>query len=629
MLRSMFTRILSTLLLFAGSAAAAGTATGADERPNIVWITTEDHGPHLGAYGDPHAHTPHIDALAESSLRYDVAWSNAPVCAPARTTLLTGMYPPSTGGQHMRTDVRLPGFIRFYPQLLRDAGYYATNRHKEDYNVSGDPDIWDESSRQAHYRNRPEGKPFFAVFNLHESHEARIRDRTALPHHDPDTIPVPPYHPDTPEVRRDWAQYYHSVTRVDEQVGNLLAELEADGLADNTIVWFYADHGSGMPRHKRWPYNSGLHVPLLIHFPEKWRHLAPDDHAPGGHTRRLVSFVDFAPSLLSTAGIEPPGWMQGKAFLGPDAREPRRVVFGFRGRMDEVHDLVRSVRNDRYVYIRNYYPHLIQGQYLGTMFRTRTTQVWRDLHEQGALTGPQAAFWEPKPVEELYDLERDPHEVVNLADSAAHQQILTAMRALLRNHLLATRDSGFLPEAEKHRRAGDDTVYEMLRDNRRYPIETILAAAERASRAEPDQLPRLLEDLDDGDPAIRYWGLTGIDALGGEAFDETAEKVRERLNDENPSAAVAAASLLVKHGTGEDRRAAVERLLELAPPDRNGPFAALAAMTVIADLPPEILRELRPFLEEMPVIDPNTPDRPNDYVRRRVATALERAGAGS
>ncbi len=608
------TRLLPALL---GACAAASLAAG--DRPDILWITTEDHGPHLGAYGDAYAHTPHMDALAQRGFRYEVAWSDAPVCAPARTSIITGVYPTSTGGQHMRSDVRLPGFLRKYPALLREAGYYVTNNAKEDYNVSGEVPVWDESSRQAHYRNRGEGQPFFAVFNLHESHEGRIRDRTDLPHHDPALAPVPPYHPDTPVVRRDWAQYYHGVSEVDREVGRRLAALEEDGLAESTIVFVYSDHGGGMPRSKRWPYNSGLHVPLIVYFPESLRHLAPADYEPGGSTRRPVAFVDLAPTLLSLLDRDPPEWMQGRAFLGPREDDPREHLFGFRGRMDERYDLVRSVRDDRYIYIRNYKPDLIQGQHLAYMFRTRTTQEWHDLYRRGELVPPQTRFWEPKPPEELYDLKTDPHEVTNLADSPGHREVREKLRAALRTHILETRDAGFLPEAEMHRRAGEDTIYEMAQDPVRYPLERILEAAELAAARDLESLPRLRGLLADSDPAVRYWAARGIRIRGAHAFRFAADAVRGALADENPGIRVLAARILVDYGGAADSRSAIDTLLELAPPDRNGAFVSIAALNVLADLDEAELAEVRPVIAAMPAEDPRLPRRPNDYVHRLIA----------
>jgi arylsulfatase A-like enzyme len=240
--------------------------TAADPpRPNILWVTCEDINPHLGAYGDAYATTPNLDRLAARGLRYLHAWSNAPVCAPARTTLITGLYATSTGSEHMRSLTRLPAGMKMFPQYLREAGYYCTNNSKEDYNLDKPGQVWDESSAKGHWKNRAAGQPFFAVFNLLITHESQIRKRPHTLVHDPAKAPLPAYHPDMPEVRHDWAQYYDNITTMDGQVGALLKELEDAGLADDTIVFFFSDHGSGMPRSKRFPYNSGLNVPLLVY----------------------------------------------------------------------------------------------------------------------------------------------------------------------------------------------------------------------------------------------------------------------------------------------------------------------------------------------------------------------------
>ncbi|MFP4192257.1 MAG: sulfatase-like hydrolase/transferase [Candidatus Hydrogenedentota bacterium] len=609
---------------FLGSAALAAVsaqAAGAQERPNILWLTSEDLGPHLGCYGDEYAHTPHIDAFAERALRYDVCWSDAPVCSAARTTLITGVYPPSFGGQHHRSMVNLPDFVRMYPEFMRDAGYYCTNNAKEDYNVRKPGEVWDASSGQAHYRDREEGQPFFAVFNDTQSHESRIRNRTDLPHHDPDEAPLPPYYPDTPEVRRDWAQYYHSITQMDEWFGEKLAELEDEGLMEDTIVFFYGDHGSGMPRHKRYPANAGYHVPFLVYVPDKYRHLAPADYEPGGSTRRPVGFVDMAPTLLSLADIKAPDWMQGRAFMGPHEAGPREHLFGFRNRMDERYDMSRSVRNDRYVYVRNYMPHRPHGQYLSYMFITETLPVWRDLYHEGELEPPQSCFWEPKPPEELFDLENDPHEINNLADSEAHQAVLNELRVAHREHMLATRDAGFLPEAEMHRRAKGSpapvweldegtTIHEMAHDPDRYPLERILATAELAASHSAEAVPQLLVALHDDDPAIRYWAVIGFLVRGERALEMAREELPGCLEDENPSVRVAAAELLGTHGDEDEVEAAVDALGELAPPAENGVYVALEAMDVIIHLDAKAER-LRPMLEEMASGDPRAPGRVN------------------
>ena len=311
-------QIISCTLLLAAAllSLSARSAQTAQRLPNILWITSEDHGPHLGCYGDRFASTPNVDALAAKGMRYAHAWSNAPVCAPARTTLISGMYPPSTGSEHMRSLVAYPRGKQMFPQLLRQAGYYVTNNAKEDYNLEQPGEVWNESSSKAHWQKRAAGQPFFAVFNSEKSHESRIRIRPHVQVHNPAKVRIPAYHPDTPEVREDWAQYYDVVSEADADAGKRLKELSDAGLAEETIVFYYADHGSGMPRSKRWPYNSGLQMPLIVYIPEKFRHLAPPEYKAGGESNRLVSFVDFAPTVLSLAGVKPPAWMQGHAFMG-------------------------------------------------------------------------------------------------------------------------------------------------------------------------------------------------------------------------------------------------------------------------------------------------------------------------
>ncbi|MGQ9573852.1 MAG: sulfatase-like hydrolase/transferase [Thermoguttaceae bacterium] len=613
--------------LWLGPAAVAllagwtGTAAAAPPRPNILWITCEDTGPQLGCYGDPYAQTPNLDRLAARGLRYRHVWSNAPVCAPARTAIITGVYPSSTGSEHMRSLVEMPAWMKMYPQFLRERGYYCTNNSKEDYNLQKPPGVWDESSPKAHWKNRSPGQPFFAVFNITVSHESQIRARPHTLKHDPAQVRLPAYHPDTPEVRRDWAQYYDKLTEMDAEAGKRLAELEQAGLADQTIVFFYGDHGSGMPRSKRWPYDSGLHVPLLVYIPEKYRELAPGDYVPGGATDRLVGFVDLAPTLLSLAGIKPPAWMEGRAFLGPYDAGPQPYLFGLRGRMDERYDMVRSVRNQRYIYVRNYMPHLIYGQHVSYMFQTPTTQVWKRLYDAGKLAPPQTFFWEPKPAEELYDLQTDPDEVRNLVDSPGHQQVLKELRAALREHLLKTRDAGFLSEAEMHRRAAGTTIYEMARDPAKYPLEEILAMAELAASRQPEALARLVAGLEHPDSAVRYWAATGLLVRGAEAVGFAREPLRAALRDSSPSVQAIAAWALGQYGSQADLEAALGVLKQLAPPDKNGAYVAILAVNVIDALGPKAA-PLHEFLRTMPVNDPKAVARANGYVARLRATIL-------
>jgi uncharacterized sulfatase len=581
MQRRVSLRLAASALLAVATSSAAGPLCGAGQKPNVLWLTCEDIGPHLGCYGDTYADTPHLDRLAAKGMIYRHAWSNAPVCAPARTAIITGMYPPSTGSEHMRSITRLPEGMKMYPQFLREAGYYCTNNSKEDYNLEKPGQVWDVSSRKGHWKNRGAGQPFFAIFNFTNTHESRIRTRPHAFVHDPAKAPVPAYHPDTPEVRLDWAQYYDNITAMDRLVGEKLRELEAAGLADETIVFFYGDHGSGMPRSKRFPYNSGLQVPLIVYVPEKLRELAPAEYEPGGESERPVSFVDLAPTLLSLAGIEPPGYVQGHAFMGRYEKPPRPYIYGFRGRMDERYDMMRSVCDGRYVYIRNYMPHLVYGQHVRYMFVTPTTQVWKRLFDEGKLTPEQAHFWQTKPPEELYDLNSDPDEVHNLSDSPEHREILKRMRNAQQEHALKIRDVGFLPENEIHRRAQGSSPYEVGHDDARYPMERIFAAAELAASLEPDAVPELKRALEDDDSAVRYWGAMGMLMRGKPAVDAARAELRTALGDEAPSVRIAAAWALGQYGNQEDLHKALPVLLSYASYEENGVYLSLMSLTAI------------------------------------------------
>lgn len=607
-----------------------GRALVAADKPNILWITSEDHGPHLGAYGDPNAATPNLDALAARGMLFKHVWSCAPVCAPARTTIISGLFAPSSGGEHMRSMVALPAGKKMYPQFLAEAGYYCTNNSKEDYNLTKPAQVWHASSGKAHWNHRPAGTPFFAVFNSNLSHEGQIRKSANPLKVDPAKVRVPAYHPDTPEVRRDWAQYYTNVGAVDAVAGEHLAELADAGLADDTIVFYFSDHGPGLARSKRWPSDSGLHVPMIVYFPEKWRHLAPKDYAPGAKSDRLVSFVDLAPTVLSLAGVPPREWMQGRAFAGKFQTEPAPYLHGYRGRMDERTDLVRSVTDGRYVYLRNYMPHLSQGQHVNAQFNNVTTQQWRKLFDEGKLNEAQSTFWKtPKAPEELYDLQSDPDEVRNLAASPAHVETLKKLRAVQQAQARQIRDVGFLPEGEMHARAAGASPYDLARDGDRYPFERVFAIAELASSLAPDAAPELRNALTDADSAVRYWAALGFLMRGGAAVGNAAADLRQALADTSPFVRVAAAWALAAHGNSADARAAVTVLGELAPWGRNSVFVSISALTAIDNIGTKAA-PLRDAVKTWPAEGPAPDDRFDPFVPqllRSISAKLETASA--
>jgi len=603
-------------LLTAAAAMPALRIQAQTARPNILWLTCEDSSPNLGCYGDSYAVTPNLDAFAERSLRYRNAWSNAPVCAPARTTIISGMYPPSIGGEHMRSFTRLAPGQWMYPSTLREAGYYCTNNSKTDYNLEETGKVWDESSNKAHWRNRPANQPFFAIFNYVISHESQIRNPHKLVH-DPAEARIPAYHPDTPEVRHDWAQYYDRITEMDAMAGTQLRQLEDDGLAEDTIVFFYSDHGSGMPRSKRWPYDSGLHVPFMVRIPEKWKHLAPKEYKPGGTTDRLVSFADLAPTLLSLAGIPKPAHYQGHAFLGPHAEPEQPYLYGFRGRMDERYDLVRSVRDKRYVYIRNYMPHRIYGQYLDYMFQTPTTRKWKELYDQGKLNQAQKRFWETKPAEELYDLETDRDEVHNLADSPAHREILERMRKAQLDMALKIRDVGFLPETEMYARARGDAPYTMGRDPSRYPVEKIIAMAGLAARARRPKDEVFVKGLDDSDSAVRYWAATGLMISGERSVATNAPALEKALAGKSDAVRIAAAEALARYGGEAQSKNAIEVLLDLANLDTHGVYTAILALNSLDNIGAKV-RGYKDRIARLPLVNDTVNPRMKEYIPRLI-----------
>lgn len=601
--------------------------SGAD-RPNILWITSEDNGPHLGCYGDPYAVTPRLDALAKKSLRYTRASSNAPVCAPARTTVISGIYPPAAGAEHMRSMTRMPEGARMFPEILRQAGYYTTNNSKEDYNLAKSPEVWDESSGKAHWKNRAEGQPFFAVFNFTISHESQIRnaidDKDRI--HDPARARVPAYHPDTPEVRRDWAQYHDRITMMDKLCGKALDELDAAGLAGDTIVFYWGDHGSGMPRSKRWPYSSGLNVPLLAHFPEKWKSLAPAGYEAGGTSDRMVGFVDFAPTMLSLAGIEAPEWMQGGAFAGKFPTAAPAYSYGFRGRMDERIDLVRSVMDQRYVYLRQYMPHRIYGQRIDYMFQTPTTRVWHGKYLAGELNEAQSHFWKKKPAEELYDLQSDPDEVNNLVNSPEHREVLERMRKAHRDWALRVRDVGLLPEAEMHARAGAGAPYDYGHGDG-YDLATILDAAQLATSLKTDDLPAIVKLLDHADSGVRYWGATGLLCHEKAGVEAGRAALVRALGDDCGNVAIVAAEALGRFGDPADLPKALDVLIERANQDRGDVFEAIAACNAIDYLDEKALPRLAD-IKALPLKPGKKAERVDGYVGRLLPDLIEELEKG-
>lgn len=518
------------------------------DRPNFLWLVSEDNSPWLGCYSDEFATTPNLDKLAREGVVFDNAFANTPVCAPARCTIHTGMYASGLGTQHMRSTNPIPEHVKFFTEQLRRAGYFCVNGNKTDFNTTGSPEgAWDKRRFFNSLKELKTEQPFFRFINYMSSHESSLHKSNPT-RHDPAKVTLAPYHPDTPEFRHDYAQYYDQIEKMDGQVGEALKELEELGLAENTIVFYFSDHGGILPGSKRFLYDTGMRVPMIVRFPEKYQHLAPGKS--GTRTDRLVSFIDLAPTILSLAGVPIPEYMQGRVFMGEATAPEPEYVYGFRGRMDERYDMSRAVVDKNFRYIRNYMPHQPHGRHSKYLWKMPAMSSWEEEYNHGRLNDIQDWFFEPKPTEELFDLKADPYEINNLAGDPKYDETLTRMREANRKFLIDIRDTGFLHESEMVLRSEGSTPYEMARDGTKYDIERIMVAAEVAGKRDPDYVLKLIKFLEDHDSAVRYWGAVGCVALGGKAGPAT-KNLQYALDDPSPCVRIAAAEALCGLGQCE------------------------------------------------------------------------------
>jgi len=525
------------------------TAKGSKKKkPNILWIVSEDNSPFLGCYGDKNATTPNIDKLASEGIIFDNAFANAPVCAPMRNTIITGMYANILGCHNMRSNFKIPKNIKFFPQYLKEAGYYCTNNMKEDYNTIKPDNVWDESSNTAHYTKRKKDQPFFAIFNTNLSHEHKIHFNELIDidklQHKPEDMKLAPYHPDLPEMRHCYANYYDYITKMDKKVGEILKELDNNGETKDTIVFYYSDHGGVLPRSKRFIFESGTKIPLIVRFPKNYKNLAPSK--PGTHNNRLVSLIDLPPTLCSLLNIQIPKQFQGHAFLGKQkSKEPDYIHF-FRQRMDERYDMMRAVRDKNFRYIRNYMPHRKYGQHIWYLWRSTATRAWEKSHKEGKCNEVQSRFWSYKKPEELYDIKTDPHNIINLADDPTYKDVLLRMRKEHKRWIRENYDAGFIPEGIMNDESKFSTIYEMTHKEN-FPMEQIIETAEIASGNNLKFLPELITQLSNKEPTVRYWAATGCAILGAKA-NKAIPKLKELLNDPVANVRISSAEALCKMG---------------------------------------------------------------------------------
>jgi arylsulfatase A-like enzyme len=559
---------LALILLTCASASA-------EDRPNILWLTCEDNNVNwVGCYGNPHADTPNIDALAAEGFQYMHCYANAPVCAPSRSTWITGVHAISMGTHPMRSRYPIPhDRIKYYPDLLKKAGYYVGNSRKTDYNIGGRPDgeAWDTA--KVNWDQLKKQQPFFMVINNTKSHESKAFGDVNNTTHSPDDVRLAKYHPDIPDIRKNYAHYHDQMKKMDADIGKALAELERSGMAENTIVVHNSDHGGVIARSKRFLFNSGTHCPLIIRIPEKFKHLRPGK--PGSKVDQIVSFIDMTKTWLEICGAETPDYLQGKVFLGPKA-ESRDYHVSFRSRMDERCDNVRAIRDQRFLYIRNYMPYAPWGQHLNYLWIMRATQAWEKHHRDGKTNAVTGRFFGTKPMEELYDATADPDNVNNLIDDPKYAKEVARLSQELDRWQVKHYDSALLPESEIVKRAEDSgkTIYDYVRDASLYDLQAYQKASSVALEQDPKNLSRFYADLKNADGGVRYWAVVGCFNLQKQTKLDI-DLIRKNLDDDSHHVRVMAAWILYRNG---DKQAAQDCWNDLLKTDS---YASLKIFNVI------------------------------------------------
>ncbi len=563
--------------------------TSRETSPNILFIVSEDNSPFLGCYGDENAYTPNLDKLASEGVLYENAFACAPVSAPSRSTIITGMYASSLGTHHMRSNNTIPEEFHFFPYYLNKAGYYTVNKFKKDYNIPDQDSVWNVEDWWDYkdlFKQHEEGQPFFAMFNTFMSHESKIHGNredgmleyyrnaaiksqtgdSVMPErvdkfnymHQAGSVPLAPYHPKTPEMEEDWARYYDCMSMMDDEIGELLKNLKKDSLLENTIIFYFSDHGGVLGRSKRFTFESGLHVPFIVRFPEKYQHLAPAK--PDSRLDRVISFVDLAPTVLNLAGLEIPENFQGMPFLGPNSEKERDYAFSFRGRMDERYDFSRTARNKKYRYIRNYMPQRPWGQHVNYLWKAKSMPSWEEACQQGECNETQSRFWGPKPAEELYDIENDPHNVNNLAHDPAYQEVLKEMREANKGWMESINDKNFIPEGLYLKNVKDTNGYEWFQGGN-YDYKAVRDLADKAIQREPAFMPDFQKALHADDPVLRYWGAMGCCILREQAL-LAKNDLAETLADESLDVRVAASEALYFLGEKQKAKDCLKQILQ-------------------------------------------------------------------
>ncbi|NQT03083.1 MAG: sulfatase-like hydrolase/transferase, partial [Planctomycetes bacterium] len=507
---------LSAIYLTLPGCTNSQQSAGKGTRPNILWILSEDISPDLSCYGTPEVETPNLNKLANQGVRFTNAFTTSPVCSTSRSAMITGMHQSSIGAHHHRSHRKdgymLPEPVRLITEYFRQAGYFTANVKTAAPGVrgSGKTDFNFKYSKPfdgSDWNQRAPGQPFFAQLSISMTHRGgqwKGLDKKLDNPVDPTKVKLPPYFPDHPTARADWAMYLNSIQMMDQYIGKIMQRLDNEGLTDNTVVIFIGDHGRCHVRGKQWLYDAGIRIPLIVRWPGKLK--------PGRVNKDLVSAIDISATILKIAGIKPPKHLQGQVFLGPDAKK-REYIFAARGRCDETIECIRCVHDERYSYIRNYMPYrpwMAPNRYKDTSYPMR--ELLRSLHAEGKLTQAQKKFLAPaKPPEELYDLKNDPHELHNLVNSPEHQNILKRMRAAHIKWMHQTGDIGLIPEPElekiylKHGN-GYDILAQPENHDLIDRIREIIELAESGKSA----IPELINAMQDKRPSVRWWAAIGM-----------------------------------------------------------------------------------------------------------------------
>lgn len=510
--------------------------------PNIVWLVSEDNSMHyLKMFDQNGIATPHIESLAEQGLIYTNAFSNAAVCSAARSTIISGCYGPRLASHYHRKVVKvpMPANLDMFPVYLRKAGYYTTNKSKEDYNFIKSDSVWNESSKTASWRNRSENQPFFHVFNTAITHEGTLhfnkktfdnkKTKTDL-----NSFEVQPNHPNTELFKYTNARYRDEIGGMDTEIGTVISQLKEDGLYDNTFIFYYGDHGGVLPGSKGYLYETGLQVPMVVHVPKNYEYLV--SQKLGSKVEGFVSFVDLAPTVLNLAGIDIPKKMDGNPFLGNKVStedvNSRDETFSYADRFDEKYDMVRAIRKGKYKYIRNYQPFNYDGLMNAYRYKQLAYQEWAKLYKEGKLNDVQSAFFKPKKAEMLFDVEKDPYETKNLAENPDYNNVLMQLRERLNDYLVDQPDLSFYPEHYLINNAFDNP--EKFGQEHKSDILKLIQVANLSLSNYNDIKPQIDKYLNSNNTWERYWALIVCSTFEDKAI-EFASKIKDiAKNDSEP-----------------------------------------------------------------------------------------------